>query len=83
MAVIATAMITDADTCRGIVYVVRFLLPMMSFDKIVGKFAKSSGNAAMIGELLSELVLIYGRSTAVVNSKPSWDFGARQYLDKY
>lgn len=81
MGVIATTMTTNADNCRRII--LWYLLPMMSVDKIIGKFAKSSCQYAVIGELASELMLIYGRFVAVVNCHPSWDVGEKQEVDEY
>lgn len=81
MGVIATTMTTNADNCRHIV--LWYLLPIMGIDKIIGKFAKSSCQYAVIGELASELMLIYGRFVAVVNSHPTWDVGQKQEVDEY
>lgn len=81
MGVIATTMTTNADNCRRIV--LWYLLPIMGIDKIIGKFAKSSCQYAVIGELASELMLIYGRFVAVVNSHPTWDVGQKQEVDEY
>lgn len=56
MAVLVTTLIADADTAREVI--LGSLLPLMSFVKLLGKIAKTTGDTIIIGEFAAEMMLI-------------------------